>query len=306
MFFQFDWDIIVMVNGMQKKVLALIAAFIIPTLAGAQEAKPVIRFSPFYTNGIGIEETRFIESLIQSYLTDVGDVVNYFDNSLPSNISSNGRAFPDAWLKAPDYVVSGSIYLDKDSRIFTLEIHNTNTGDTSRSTTIHKTSSDLVLKARSLVDSIIDRPVQLARGTARGETDQEKTEIPERITENNILGIWRGESGIEMIRLQQGGRGIAFFSSGAQMNLSYFIENNILKIKQNSPNLELYYYPLPFGVAKQLSAEAEPMAWELLLYSGGSFLKGVKISTEAKVDGNSLVELLPGSSSDTLWVRSGR
>lgn len=293
--------IIVMVSNMQKKIFALIAALIIPCLAGAQEAKPVIRFSPFYTQGIGIEETRFIESLIQSYLSDVGDVVNYFDNTLPSASFSNNGAFPEAWLKTPDYVVSGSIYQDRDSRVFTLEVHNTRTGDTSRSTTIHKTASDMALKARSLVESIIDPPAQLAAAPAG-----QKTETPERITENNIIGIWRGESGIEMIRLQQGGRGVAFFSSGAQMNLSYFIENNTLKIRQNSPNLELFYYPLPYGVAKQLSAEAEPMSWELLLYSGGSFLKGVKKSTEAKMEGNSLVELLPGSSSDSVWVRSGR
>ena len=281
--------------------MPLVAVFFFPLFAGAQEAKPVIRFSPFYTQGIGIEETRFIESLIQSYLSDVGQVVNYFDNTPPLGTTSAG-----AWAKAPDYVLSGSIYLERDNRIFTLEIHNTRTKETSRSTTVHKTASDLVLKARSLVESVFNPPVQAVKGASPAETDGAGTDLPENITENGIAGTWRGESGILMIRLQQGGRGVAFFSSGAQMNLTYTIENNTLKVIQNSPNIERFYYPLPYGVASQLCAEAEPMRWELLLYSGGSYLRGVRFSTEAKVEGNVLVELRPGSIRESLWVRANQ
>ncbi|MCL2319899.1 MAG: hypothetical protein FWC45_07420, partial [Treponema sp.] len=122
---------------MRRKVLPLVAVFIFPLIAEAQEGRPVIRFSPFYTQGVGIEETRFIESLIQSYLSNSGEVINYFDNSQPS--SPDEGLFPGSWTKAPDYVVSGSIYQDRDNRIFTLEIHNTRTGETSRTTTVHKT-----------------------------------------------------------------------------------------------------------------------------------------------------------------------
>ena len=288
---------------MRKKILPLVAVIFLPLLAGAQEVKPVIRFSPFYTKGIGIEETRFIESLIQSYLSDVGEVVNFFDNSPSFQNSGSDLA---SWTKAPDYVLSGSIYLDRDNRIFTLEIHNTNTRETSRSTTVHKTASDLVLKARSLVETVLNTPVQTTKGESLAEKDGNKAENPEIITESSIAGTWRGESGIEMIRLQQGGKGVAFFSSGAQMNLTYTIENNILKIKQNSPNIERFYYPLPYGVAKQLSAEADPMRWELLLYSGGTHLKGVRISTEARVEENNLVELLPETTKASLWVRGNQ
>ncbi|MDR1565748.1 MAG: hypothetical protein LBS48_00505 [Treponema sp.] len=289
---------------MKKRLVPLLTAFFFPFLVHSQEAKPVIRFSPFYTKGIGIEEIRFVESLVQSYLSDFGDVVNYFDNSLPPAGSENS-SLPASWTRAPDYVASGSIYMEPDGRIFTLEIHNTLTGETVSSTTVHRTASDLALKARSLVESIFNLPVQTARvrdGTDTGGPGAN----PEPITEKDITGTWRGESGVEMIRLQQGGRGIAFFSSGAQMNLTYTIENNMLKVRQNSPNTERYYYPLPYGVARQLTAEAGPMTWELYLYSGGAHLRGVKISTEAKVEGNLLVDLLPGSSRETEWTRAPR
>ena len=288
-----------------KKVLKLLLwVLLFPPLIGAQETRPLIRFSPFFTKGIGIEETRFVESLIQSYLADFGDVINYFENPPgSSDTGSNSRN------RAPDYVLSGSIYLEPEGRVLTLEIHNSLTRTTSSSTTVHRTAGELVLKARSLVEAVFSPASQLAQGAQGGAESSAlipAREQPEPMTERAIAGTWRGESGIEMIYLQQGGRGVAFFSSGAQMSLSYTIDNNSLKIRQNSPNTEGFYYPLPYGVAKQLSAEADPMSWELYLYSGGTHLKGVRISTDAKVEGNLLVEVLPGTSRDIEWIRSAR
>jgi hypothetical protein len=281
---------------MNKGLWSFLWTLFLPVLLSAQESRPIIRFSPFYTKGITIEETRFIESLIQSYLSDFGDVVNYFDNALPP-AGSNGD-LPAAWTRAPDYVFTGSIYLEPEGRVLILEIHNTATRETSRSTSTHRTASELVLKARGLVENIFT-PAGLIAGNAASSEEQ-----PESITERDITGTWKGESGIEMIRLTQGGRGVAFFSSGAQMNLTYTIENNTLKVRQNSPNTERYYYPLPYGVAQQLTAEAGPMTWELYLYSGGAHLKGVKTSTEARMENTLLVEILPDTTQDTLWTKN--
>jgi hypothetical protein len=283
---------------MKKSLLPMALLLFFPLFSDAQEAKPIIRFSPFYTRGISFEEIRFVESLIQSYLSDFGEVVNYF-----SDVSGGPSGkFPDSWIRAPDYVLTGSIYLERDVRIFTLEIHNTTTGETSRFTSTHRTSGDMVLKARSLVEAAFgssDRTAALP-----GEDGGLREEESEELTESAIAGTWRGESGIEMIRLQQGGRGTAFFSSGAQMSLTYTIENNTLKVKQNSPNTERYYYPLPYGAARQLSDEAGPMTWELLLYSGGTHLKGFKRAAGARVEGDVIVELVPDVVTDAEWVRS--
>jgi hypothetical protein len=283
---------------MKKYFLIMALPLLFPIFSGAEEIKPLIRFSPFYTKGIGFEEIRFVESLIQSYLSDFGEVINYFgDISDPSN-----GGFPDSWTRTPDYVLTGSIYLERDSRIFTLEIHNTQTGDTVRFTSTHKTSGDMVLKARSLVETAFSSSG--GTGLLSGEDGSPWEEEPEILTENAVAGTWRGEPGIEMIRLQQGGRGTAFFSSGARMSLSYIIEDNRLKVKQDSPNTERYYYPLPYGAARQLAAEAEPMTWEFLLYAGGTRLKGFRRSTEARVEENMIVELIPQAVRDAEWIRS--
>jgi hypothetical protein len=281
---------------MKKRLLPFLGVFFLPVLMAAQESNALIRFSPFYTKGIGIEETRFIESLVQSYLGDFGDVINYFDSELPSG-GTEGGSLPAAWTKAPDFVFTGSIYLEPEGRVLLLEIHNTLTRETTRSATTHRTAGDLVLKVRGLVEGLFAPGGIIAGGAAPEDRF-------ESMSERDITGTWKGESGIEMIRLIQGGRGVAFFSSGAQMNLTYTIENDTLKVRQDSPNTERYYYPLPYGAAKQLSAEAGPMTWELYLYSGGAHLKGVKISTEARVENNLLVELLPDTATDILWTKN--
>ena len=136
-----------------KKALLVAAILLLPLFAWAQEARPVIRFTPFESYGIGGEETRFIESIVQSYISDVGELIYSFDN-LPDMALSTGGLFVDSWNKNPDYVLSGSIYLEKKIRIFTLEIKNTRTNEISSSTTSHGSSGDLALRTKSLVETV--------------------------------------------------------------------------------------------------------------------------------------------------------
>ena len=300
---------------MLKKFILLFVLFFISCLTWSQEARPVIRFTPFVSQGVSSEETRFIESLIQSYIADAGELVFDYDNISPDSylppgvLSAGPEGRPSSpvlltgsWNKTPDYILSGSIYLERKTRVFTLEIHDTHSNEVAKTTTTHKTAGDLVLKARSIVESVFRLPILSAREpSAANETG---LEISQAITENSIVGTWRGEPGIEIIRLLPGGRGTAFFSSGAQMDLSYAINGNTLKIWQNSPNFDRFYYPYSPEIAKLLSAKAEPMRWEFMLYSGGSRLRGIKISTEIRVLQDETTQLLNETIRDATLIRS--
>jgi len=287
---------------MFKKFALLFVLFAIFSLTWAQEVRPVIRFTPFVSQGISSEEIRFIESLIQSYISDSGELIFSYDSISPDAFLSGGVLPAGSWNKTPDYILSGSIYLERKTRIFTLEIRNTHTDEITKTTTEHRTAGDLVLKSRSLVESIIKFPV--FSGIESEAANESEREIPQIITEKSIAGTWRGEPGIEIMRLQLGGRGTAFFSSGVQMNLSYVIEGNTLKIRQNSPNVERFYYPNPPVIAKLLSERAEPMRWEFMLYSGGNRLRGTKTSTEIRVLQNGDTELLYEMVRDAVLIRS--
>jgi hypothetical protein len=280
-----------------KPPAILLCAVLLPFIVKAEENKPVIKLNPLFIQGIGLEESRLIESLIQSYLSDIGEVIDFFDSSLsPDSFSAAERDFTESWPRTPDYTVTGTIHLDQDSRIFSLELFNTKTGETHSFTSIYKTTGELVLKARSILESAF-----AAGGLA--EEKRQKT-APETMTESHIIGTWRGETGIEMIRLHRGGRGVAVFSSGIQMVLSYIIENNILRVWQISPNSERFYHPLPYEAARELAAGAEPMAWELSLYSRGTVLGGIKIATGVQLEGNRVVNLLPGGDiREVEWIK---
>jgi hypothetical protein len=284
---------------MKKKPRALVLfAFFSLSLAAAQEAKPVIKLNPLFIQGIGLEESRLIESLIQSYLSDIGEVINYFDASLASDPFANSGKVLDSWTRIPDYTVTGTIHLERDSRIFLLELLNTKTGETYSFTSIYKTTGELALKTRSVLETAF-----AAGGFENGE---KPAELPGPINENLIVGTWRGETGIEMIRLQRGGRGVAVFSSGAQMVLSYLIEDKTLRVWQVSPNSEWFYYPLPYETAQALAAGAEPMTWEMSLYADGTVLRGIKIATGVQLEGNKALKLLPGGDiREVEWTRGG-
>ena len=210
------------------KIIFITLAFFVPLFAGAQEPRPVIKINPFVSHGVSEEETRFIESLIQSYVSDAGRVAYSSDTPV-------------------DYILSGNIHRDRNNRVFTIRIHNTNSNEVSSVTSTHASTGDLVLQARSLIENAFRNHVQAAKTTpaVNGNGDEEA----EIITESRIAGAWRGEAGIELIRLHVGGSGVVFFSSGAQTKADYVIKDNTIII------------------------DAPPFHWEMQLYSGGNRLR---------------------------------
>ena len=252
--------------------------------AGAQEAKPLIQLNPFSIEGIGTEESRLIVSLVQSYLSDIGQVV--------------GHAAPNSSGNYPaDFSISGAIRMEPDGHIFMLEITNVKTGEVHTVSSVYKNSGEIALKTRSVLESAF---------AAGGMEPEKKTfSRPEQINESVVIGTWKGEAGIEMIRLMQGGRGLAIFSSGAQMVLAYIIDGNTLKIWQTSPNSERYYYPLPLDAARQLALDAEPINWELSMFQGGTTLGGIRVSTAARMSGGRVTGTLPGGDvREVTWTKT--
>ncbi|GHU15709.1 hypothetical protein FACS1894163_03470 [Spirochaetia bacterium] len=267
-----------MKRGLSILALSMVFSFSL----SAQDTKPLIKLMPLFAQGIGMEESRLIESLVQSYLSDFGEVIGSVDTSE---------------LTLPDYTLMGSIYLERNSLIFMLEIGNTITGENASFTMTSKSIGELALKARSLV---------AAAFSAEPERASLREEPPLDLKEAAVLGTWRGEPGIEMIRFQRMGRGIAIFSSGAQMALSWDIEDNILSVKQLSPNADRYYHPLPYAAARLLAEEAEPMIWELRLYDNGNTLRGLKTFTGIRYERENIIELIPKEMQNVEWIKAGR
>ncbi|MDR2068681.1 MAG: hypothetical protein LBP71_02300 [Spirochaetaceae bacterium] len=263
-----------------------------PPLLYAQEAKPLVAIMPFTVQGIPIDEAGIIESLIQSYMGDLGTDVVFLDPAITMD-----AAYDSGLFRHPEYILSGSIIREGENRILMLEFYKQSTGDRVLYTSIHKTLSDLALKARSLVVSAFD---------LRSEPERIETTPPEQLTVNKLAGTWRGDAAIQLVRLRRNMGGTAIFTSGAQMNLTYSIENNVLTVFQDSPNTERFYHPLPYQVARRLSAEAEPMRWEFQLYENGGLLRGKRIETRVRYEGEEVLELIPRVEEPAEWIKYGR
>jgi hypothetical protein len=255
----------------------------------AQGSRPVVHIMPFSSQGVGDEEARTIETLIQSYLLDLGD--NFIDFEVPGA--------PPARMPGgePDFVISGNLTLEGENRVLTITLANTHNGQALHFTSTHRTTSELALKTRSLVQMAMDS------SRSGGAAEREALESPEALNESRIVGRWRGDTGIEMVRLQGGGRGLIIFSSGAQMNVSYRIQGDTLHVVQTSPNTERYYHPVPYGIARQLAELAEPMSWEFSLFGGGGILRGKKTATAVEYAGETILNLFYGNVRDAEWTK---
>jgi hypothetical protein len=269
---------------MKKLALFIMCLIAFSSHIAAQEEGRVIQLMPFSIQGLGNDEAQILEALIQSYIVDLGDTINYKTISGP--VSASG-------LSNPDYIITGSIARVGDERVLRLELVNTQTGDVSEFTSNHKTASDLALKSRSLVQEAL----------LGGNEVSEAAGNSELMREDIIAGTWRGDRGIEMVRLQRNGSGMAIFSSGAQMMLSYSISNNVLTVKQTSPNVERFYHPVPLNIARELVKAAEPMTWEMRLYNNGTDLKGTKKATAVEYTADSVKAFLFGSTRDAEWTK---
>jgi hypothetical protein len=278
----------------------------------AQDEKPVIRVESFTFEGLGPQESQIIETLFQSYLNTLGTLVYPADDDPEVPPETRAGIFEAEII--PDFTFTARVIFDRDMRQLIVTVGNVHTGEISSFNSTYRTTGELVLRARAFMESVLTfgspalgiAPL-IAGNPARNIEGVELQEIKaEPMNERRITGTWRGDHGIEMVRLQQGGRGTAILSSGAQMELTYTIAYNTLFITQNSPNQERYYHPLPYQVARILAARAEPMRWEFLLYDKGTVLRGICVSTIARYEGEKVLELIPNSARESGWTRTTR
>jgi hypothetical protein len=271
---------------MIKKALGFLLLSVICALVWAQNDKAVVKIEPLVATGASPEEKQLLETLIYSYLSDNRSFVVF-----------DADEYADGDARRPDYVLKSSLYPEKDSRVFELVVSDASFNEVYKKTAKYKTMKDIALNLHSIVNTAFEF-----------YNSESLSDVPdaELIGSDKILGLWRGDSGIELVRILPDGKAFAFFSSGVNMMLSYRIDNNNLVIKQVSPNHERFYYPLPLPIAKKMAANAEPMQWEFLLYENGSLLKGQRIETSVKFEDYENITIIHKTARPSEWYKLPR
>ncbi|GHV83378.1 hypothetical protein AGMMS50212_07180 [Spirochaetia bacterium] len=260
-----------------KKFFIVTCLFLVYGL-WAQE-KLVFQFEPLTVQDVSTEEAHVIERLIQSYLSQKDGVMvrtKGFDNDVPEVVPP-----------PPDFIVNGSLSLKDDNYVLELGVSAYKSLNVQRHISSYKSAGDMALSIRSIVEDTFITKKQIIT---------ESNDNNEDIRPERVLGLWRGDSGIEVVRFLPNGKAFAFFTSGVNMMLSYKIENNVLYVTQVSPNNERFYYPLPLPVAKKLASDAAPLRWELLLFDNGVSLRGTRFESTAEFETSENIRIVPAAS----------
>lgn len=272
-------------------------------------AQPVVAVLPLEATGISDDEADTIDALVQSYVSSVDGfrLVAAADrerilSELEFAVAAGDPAKPKAAaFAAADFLLSASIRRVDATLVFTLEIIKVKTGEKKSYSGIYPNVSALLLDTRALVLRVFEReaPAAAAPAAAAAQTAPE-------LTESRLIGSWRGDKGIELVRIQHGGTAVALMSSGAQMQLTYTISGSVLRIVQASPNIDRFYYPLPFAVAQQFAALAKPMEWTFELSADGASLRGKKTATALRYEQDKILEVIHGTIREAEWQRVAR
>jgi hypothetical protein len=262
----------------------------------AQDEKVVFKIQPLAAEGSSPEEVRLLETLIYSYFSDKLDVIVLPPDDTPS--LTGNEAIDTPVEPPPDYFIKTSLYPENENRIFELIVSDADERELSRQIVRYKTTREIALNLHNIVNAAFEW---------RGDMD-EAPDAPdaELIIPEKIFGLWRGDTGIKLVRILPDGKAFAFFSSGVNMMLSYKIENNTLNIKQVSPNNESFYYPLPLPIAKVLVKEAEPMQWEFMLYENENLLKGTRTETTVEFEDYEKIVIRHNSVRQSEWNKLPR
>jgi hypothetical protein len=293
--------------SMKKSSLLALMIFMFGTVYG-QSRQPILRISPFSGNGVDSSEASMLERLINSYIVElkIFRVIDAKGQELAlteteSALSLGSTTTASVPLTA-DFIISGMLGKIDNLYIFTLENTKISSGEKISVSDTASSVSDIVLRARNLTRSLFGKqealsesnPVQttITASTAISQSDPvDETAVFRSPSIRNLVGTWKGDKGLENVRLLPNGSGIAVLSGSGTMKVRVTIHDDVIIIVQDQPNDAAMYKSasVTFDMARKIAAQARPMRWIFTLSPDGLQLAGTKESVSISGDGTKLM-----------------
>lgn len=272
---------------MRKGTLALALLFITLGQSFGQTRQPVLRVSPFSGSGVGASEASIMERLVASYIAELKAfrVIDAQGQELAlSETEAAIHLGATSAVAAPltaDYIVSGTLGRIGEIYVFTLDTTKVSSGEKLSVSDTAVSLSDIVLRSRELTRSLFGRaaaPTAAPAPVSAPAPPSQAWNPSPRITD--IAGSWRGDKGLETVRVFQNGTGLAVLTGGGTLKLRISTNENVIEILQDQPNdPTLYRSPsVSFDMARRIAAQARPMRWIFRLDASGHALIGTKES----------------------------
>lgn len=295
------------------------------TLAvSAQSRQGIVRISPFTGSGIPASELATLERLVASHVAELRLFKVIDDAGREMALGETELALSLGYQSTPlvplaaDFILSGHLGRIGDFFIFTLENTRVSSGEKISVSDTGFSINDVVLRTRTLTRNLFGKADEVASnqpsGVAKGSS-QPPTAKPTGIitsdspamsilpgnsyvqtpTLTQAAGTWRGDRGLETIRLFPNGTGMAVLSGGGNMKLRVSLDGDAVVIAQDQANNAAMYRSsnIGFDMATRIASLARPMKWIFRLTVDGQILEGMKesilvsgTSTSLTVDNN--------------------
>jgi len=267
-------------------VLFLASAAPLPAQQAPAQAPrlPVVRVDGLTGQALEASELRALERLISSYLSEQGSF-RLVDEQ------SRGAALEEAELAlalgaqtgalplAADFILSGSV--ERVGELLVLSLAMTRVRDGAR-IVVSETAAganEIAMASRALTQRLLGAEQQGAAAPA-APVVEEAPPIRSRPSLAMVAGSWRGDKGLETVRLYPNGTGLAVLAGGGTLRLRVRIEGDLVEVMQDQQNDPAMYRSAQWGseTARFIASRARPMRWAFSLSADGSALFGIKES----------------------------
>lgn len=242
----------------------------------------VIKIGKFTSDVLSNEELTTLEKIVASYIAELGQfriidskgqevALTEIENSAAMGQSVNPQ------LLSPHYTITMHIGKLDNTFALTIEILKISTGEKRVKTELVSNLNEILLKTRPMLYALMG-----IQNVAQPGPSMPQNEVPFRkaIQVSDIVGVWKGDKGIDSIRLYADKTGIAVLSSGGTFKLRYKIENDTLIVEQDQKNTPEMYSSstITLATAKVIAQKARPQRWIFKLSESGQMLSGIKES----------------------------
>jgi len=279
--------------------------------AHSQTRQAVVRVSPFEGSGVGTSEASMLERLVVSYIVEL-ETFRVVDTqgqemalSETESALSLGSATTVALPLTADYIVSGTLGKLGDIYVVTLQNTKVATGEKRSVSDTSSTIGDLVIRSRSLTRTLFGKQETSASTTGTASMNPASDAFTDTVTPSSVqehqyvsnpaitdlTGTWRGDKGLETVRIFANSTGIAVLSGGGTLKIRVAISGNIVEIVQDQPNDVAMYRAtsVSLEMARKIAAQARPMRWIFNLSTSKDVLSGTKESISISGSGSKLV-----------------
>jgi hypothetical protein len=295
-------------------VLALLATT--GFTAFCQQRLAVLRVHPFTASGVGTSEAAMLERLIVSFITELKQfrIVDAHGQEMAlsetESALSLGASTSASLPLTADYIVTGALGRIGEVFVVTLENTKVSSGEKISVSDTASSISDLVLRSKELTLSLFGRAAALAPVAGAGPVAAslqaaETARVNPRASD--LVGMWRGDKGLETVRLFPNGTGLAVLSGGGTIKMKMSINGDTIELVQDQPNNVSMYRAgaVTLEMARKIASEARPMRWIFKLTENGQHLFGIKESVSISGSGASM-QIDNTYVRDASWARLAR